>query len=140
MEIIKQFDCKWLVRAFVEGRDYQDVARDLGIARQMARNIVVNFRTTGRVDWRPRGGAWQEKIDSQIVDYLMEKIKCKATSTLKDLHDQMWVDMRGKPAVSYQAISKKLDGLMYTVKDIRGVPVQWNTLEIRWSSGSLLTG
>ena len=127
-QAICNIDRERLVIAFVEGRDYQAAARNLNIARQTARNIAVHFNTTGRVERRPRGGARQPKIDGEMVDYLIGKIEAKPTSTLQD---QMQVDMQNKPAVSHQAISKKLDGLLYTVKDIREVPIQWNIPEVK---------
>ena len=54
---VANVDRERLVSAFVEGRDYQVVAKDLGIARQNARNIIVNFCKDGRVavpptNWR----------------------------------------------------------------------------------------
>ena len=39
--------------------------------------------------------------------------------------------MPNKPPVSYQAISKKLDGLFYTLKNVRAVPAQWNTPAVK---------
>ena len=76
---------------------------------------------------QPRGGTQHQKIDAEMMDYLVGKIEVKPNSTLKELHEQMKVNLPNKPTVTYQAISKKLDGLFFTVKDIRTAPVQWNT-------------
>ena len=59
----------------------------------------------------------------------MEKIEIKTTITLKELVDQIRIDLPHKPHVTHQAASKTLDGRMYTIKDLRPVPAQWNTPE-----------
>ena len=41
----------------------------------------------------------------------------------------MRVQLDSKPHVSEQATSKRLDGLLFTVKMVRAVPMQWNTAE-----------
>ena len=128
---VANVDRERLVNAFVEGRDYQVVAKDLGIARQTARNIIVNFCKDGRVERRPTGGRRNQKIDDEMIQYLIAKIESKPTSTLNELKQQMRVDLPNKPHVSHQAISKKLDGLLYTVKDVRSVPEQWNTPRVK---------
>ena len=128
---VSDIDRQRLVDAFVERRDYQAVARALGIARQTARNIIVNFSMDGRVERLPRGGSRWKKINEEMVAYLRSKIEAKPTSTLRELQEQMRTDLPTKPSVSYQAISKKLDGLFYTLKDVRGVPVQWSTPSVK---------
>ena len=113
-QTVEDVDRNRLVTAYTENRDYQKVAQDLGIARQTARNIIVNFNLHGRVNRQLRGGARRQKIDAEMVDYLVAKIQVKPTSTLKELKEQMKVDLPNKPVVTHQAISKKLDGLLYT--------------------------
>lgn len=55
-QTISNVDRERLVDAFIEGRDYQELARNLNIARQTARNIIVNFMRNDRVERQNRGG------------------------------------------------------------------------------------
>lgn len=128
---VSDIDRQRLVDAFVEGLDYQAVARTLNISRQTARNIIVNFNMERRVERLPRGGSRRKKIDEEMTAYLLSKIEAKPTSTLKELQEQMRIDLPNKSPVSHQAISKKLDGLFYTLKNVRPVPVQWNTSSVK---------
>lgn len=41
------------------------------------------------------------------------------------------MDLPDKPAVSHQCISKQIDGMFYTLKDVRAAPVQWNTPQVK---------
>ena len=66
-----------------------------------------------------------------MTAYLLRKIEAKPTSTLKELQEQMRLEMPNKLPVSYQGISKKLDGLFYTLKNVRAVPAQWNTPAVK---------
>lgn len=103
-QAVEDVDRNRLVTAYTENRDYQNVARDLGIARQTARNIIVNFNLNGRVNRQLRGGTRRQKIDAEMEDYLIGEIQVKPTSTLKELKEQM-IDLPDKPAVTHQAIS-----------------------------------
>lgn len=127
--VIPDVDRQRLVTAFQDGQDYIQLAQRLGIARQTARNIIIRFRQRGNVLLRPRGGAHNRKIDEEMVVYWMEKIEIKTTITLKELVEQIRIDLPHKPHVTHQAASKTLDGRMYTIKDLRPVPAQWNTPE-----------
>ena len=82
---LSDVDRQRLVDAFVGGRDYQAVARALGITRQTARKIIVDVKMCGRIKWRPRGGSRQKKIDDEMTAYLLSKIEAKPTSALKEL-------------------------------------------------------
>ncbi len=119
------------VDAFVAGRDYmyQILAEQLRIPHQTARNIVIKFRQTGQADAQARGGVRRIKIDVEMVEVLLAKLSIKPTVTLKELQELLTVEMPDKPHVSTQAISQKLDGLFYSLKNVRHVPMQWNTPE-----------
>ena len=81
----------------------------LGIARQTARNIVIWFRQRGDVNLGARGGAHNIKIDVEMGAYLLRKVEIKPTITLKELKEEMQLDLPDKPYVNKQAISKHLN-------------------------------
>lgn len=127
--VMTDVDRERLVAAFTNGRDYQQLAGQLGIARQTARNIIIRYEQRGNVHLRVRGGARNRKIDGEMTDYWIDKIEKKPTITLKELNDRVRIDLPDKPHVSHQAVSKAIDGRLYTVKLVRSVPTQWNTPE-----------
>ena len=59
-----------------------------------------------------------------MVVYLLAKIAAKPTSTLEELQEQMAIDLPSKLRVTHQAISKRLDGLFITLKNITAIPMQ----------------
>ncbi len=128
---IYDVDRERLVNAFRQGRDWLNVADTLGINRQSARNIIVKFRRNGEVVQRPRGGARRIKMDQQMIEFCVAQIEAKPTITLKEINENLRTDLQDKPYVTQQCISKKLDGLFYTIKDFCAVPIQWNTPEVK---------
>ena len=46
----------------------------------------------------------------------------------------MVIELPNKPRVTHQTISNKLDGMMYSVKDLRSVPVNWNHSAVKEES------
>lgn len=44
---------------------------------------------------------------------------------MKKMNEKLHIELPDKPHMSYQAFSSRLDGAMYTIKDIRSVPIQW---------------
>ena len=68
------------------------MARNLGIAQQTASNIAINGR--------------DQKIDAKTIDYLVGKIEVKPTSTVKELQEQMRVDLPNKPTVTTESSAK----------------------------------
>ena len=126
---VPNVDRQCIINAHINGRDFIHLAGQLGIARQTARDIVAVYERTGRVERLPRGGRRRIKTDDEMMEFLVAQVEEKPTVTLRELNQKMRVQLDGKPHVSEQAISKRLDGLLYTVKMIRAVPIQWNTPE-----------
>ena len=58
--VVNNIDRQRLIDEHRDGGDYQVLARQLGIARQTARNIVLRFQRTGTVDLQTRGGAYKQ--------------------------------------------------------------------------------
>ena len=126
---ISFLDRQRLMNAFIEGRDWLEAADTLGIKRQSARSIVVKFQRTGTAEKRARGGKRRTKTDQEVLDFLIRAIENKPTITLKEMNERLRTELPHKPRVSCQALSARLNGALYTIKDLRPVPAQWNTPE-----------
>ena len=61
-KVISNTDRQRIVDVYRERGDYQVLARQLGIARQTALNIVARFQRGAGVDLRARGGATKLRI------------------------------------------------------------------------------
>ena len=125
-ESINEVDRQRLVNAFQEGRDWINVAEMLGIKRQSARNIIVKFRITGMIAKQQRGGPKNRKFDQEMTNFIKTLIENKPTITLKEMNEKLRIELPEKPHVTYQALSLNLDGMFYSIKDIRHIPIQWN--------------
>ena len=131
---ILQVDRNRIINAYECGEDYQHVATTLSIALQTALNIVKRFRQRGHGNVLPRGGRRHVKIDDEMVQYMVTEIECKPTITLMELNNGMRTANPDKPHVMTQAVSKRLDGELISLKDIRAVPVQWKTPKVHDSA------
>lgn len=124
---IENVDRRRIVDAFIEGRDWREVAQTLGIKRQSARNVVVNFQRNGLVVKKQQGGRHYNKIDEAMLNFIIKLIENKPTVTLQEMCGHLSSQMPQKPRITPQALSKRLDGKMITLKDLRIVSQQWNT-------------
>ena len=76
-------DRERLLSAFRDGLDFQQLAQQLGIARQTAHIII-----RGDVHRRPGSGARNRKVDDEMLAYWIDKVEWKPTITLKELNDR----------------------------------------------------
>ena len=72
----------------------------------MDQNIITNFRQLGDVLLRLRGGAYNWKTYDETTVYKLRKMEAKPAITLKELIEQIRVDLPDKPHVTHQAVSK----------------------------------
>ena len=93
---ISNVDCARLVAGFQQGRDYIQLANELAIARQTARDIVRRFEINGQVEPAPRGGRRASKMDLDMVDYLIGKVSKNPVITLKTLKEKIHTDLPEK--------------------------------------------
>lgn len=126
---ICQVDRERIINAYQNNQDWRNVANLLDIKVQSARNLIIKFIQTGETEKQNRGGVRRRKIDEEMVNFMTNLIEQKPTITLKEINAQLRIHLPGKPYVSHQALSLKLDGLLYTIKDLRTIPIQWNTPE-----------
>ena len=59
---VSNVDRQWLVDAFEDGDDYQQLTALLGIPYQTARSIIFAWLAEGRVQTLPEGGARNIKL------------------------------------------------------------------------------
>ena len=123
---ISYVDRQRLIKAFENDKDWITLAENLGIKRQSARSIILKYRRTGEAGRRKRGGNRPQKIDDEMLSFMVNLIEQKPTITLKEIQSRMIIELPDKPPVTHQTISNKLDGVLYSVKDLRSVPVNWN--------------
>ena len=128
---IGNIDKQRLINAFENGRDYITAAENLGINKQTARNIIMKYRDTGRVENLYRGGNKRQKFDEEMVEFLRNRIENKITITLEELNEALRNKLPEKPYVTTQAISKRLDGMFISLKNIRNIPENWNSVECK---------
>lgn len=75
-----------------------------------------------------RGGAVRPKFSEDMLAALTRYVEEKPTVTLKEMQEKLLADFPAAPAVTTQAISRRLDGtLCITLKDARRVHGHWNS-------------
>ena len=99
---IENVDRQRIVNAFLEGRDWRQVAETLQIKRQSARNVIVNFRRNGSIDRQKQGGHRYSKIDEEMLNFVIDLVEEKPTITLQEMCDRLGVTKPGKPRITPQ--------------------------------------
>jgi transposase len=128
---ISALDRERLVNSYKDGGDWQNVARILGIKRQTARNVIAVYQRQTRIHTLPKGGDRRSLVDEDMLGTLMTYVAEKPTATLDEMRLKLMQELPTKPAVSLNTISRALDGQLITLKDVRTVPFQWNSDEVK---------
>jgi hypothetical protein len=128
---IGQLDRDRLIRAFDKGRDWLALAVELDIHQNTARSIIATYGLTGRTHSFPRGGDRRSLLNEEMVARLVDYVDRKPTITLLEMRANLLNDFPTRPPVSPCTISRALDGQFISIKDVRAVPFQWNTAEVK---------
>lgn len=124
-------DRQRLVTCYNNGGDWQTTAHTLGIKRQTARNIIKAYQANGRIQSLPKGGDMRSLVDGEMLNVLLSFVATKPTATLGEMRMKLLSDLPNKPSVSLNTISRALDGQLISLKDVRTVPFQWNSVEVK---------
>lgn len=128
---VSTIDKTRLIQAHEDGRDYLELATELGVKRNTAYRIVWRYLRREKEHDRKRGGSRRQKVDQEMVAVLVEFIEDQPSSTLKELKSRLEERMPQKPIVSLSTIARMLDGQLITVKLLRDIPCQRNRADIK---------
>jgi hypothetical protein len=123
---ISLLDRQRLVNCYNAGRDWRRLAADLDIKRTTANLILKRYLEENRIEPRARGGVRRVKVSEQMMNALRRYVAEKPTITLNEMRERLLGEFPDSPAVSNQCLSKKLDGTLITLKDVRPVHAGWN--------------
>jgi transposase len=124
-------DRERIVKAYTDGRDWLTLAKAIGISPQTARSIIATFQRTGRIKQLPKGGDKRGILNEAMKQSMTKYIEEKPTMTLMEVRTKLQTEYPSLTQISLCTISRALDGLMITLKDVRAVPMQWNTDEVK---------
>ena len=68
---INDIDRQRIVSAFIAGQYWITLAKELEVKRQSARNIVLSFQRSGRVNQLPRGGRRPSLMEEEMMHVVM---------------------------------------------------------------------
>ena len=126
---INQVDRDRIIDAYIEGRDYIELADTLNINQRTAYRIVLAFKRSGRRNALRSGGAPPRKITYEMVEETIRFIELKPTATLEEMRS--FLLEKFNIALSTTTIMRHLDGAMITLKAVRTVPFQWNSEDVK---------
>lgn len=122
---ISDIDRNRLINAYINGKDYIDLADTLSINSRSAYRIIQQFMRTGKREILPSGGAPPRKITSDILEELVSFIETKPTATLAEMKELL---LRNHDlSVGISTIARHLDGALITLKLSRAVPFNWSS-------------
>ncbi|PAA51580.1 hypothetical protein BOX15_Mlig002000g2 [Macrostomum lignano] len=128
---VSQQDRRRLVNAFVLNEDWLNLAEQLNIPRQSARNVIVKFERTGRVEAEKRGGNKPKALSDEMIEALVGFVADTPAATLQDMRRHLMQAFPDWQACTIQTISRALDGQLITVKLLRTIPNAWNADRIK---------
>ncbi|KII62875.1 hypothetical protein RF11_12236 [Thelohanellus kitauei] len=99
----------------------REIARTLNILKSTVNSIIKKFEETGQVSGSTRGGARNTIITQQIKDYMIELMNEDLTTNLREIQQQLGVD------VAEKAIWKWLKDLGFTYELARSIYEKRNT-------------
>ncbi len=128
---IGKVDRERLIKAHNNGRDWLALAEELDIKQSTARSIIATYQLTGRSQAFPRGGDRRSLLNQEMIESLIRYVEFKPTITLVEMRLNLINDFPNNQPVSLCTISRALDGQFISLKIVRGIPIQWNTDEVK---------
>ena len=117
--VVSIVDRQRIINAHLNGKNRNgfgnSAASDQGHCDKLRQNWACGATTKG---WS------KKKIDNEMINLSFE---AKSTITLKELNQQMRVHLEDKPHTTEQAISKLLDSMLFSLKNVHAMLFQWNT-------------
>ena len=121
-------DRECVVGAFRRGENFILLAGQLGIKERTARHIVELFVKEGRVRTKPKHKRGAQKVNKEMVERLVGWVQENAAITLVELRSKLMTAYTGL-TITQQAISGHLDKKLITVKQLRSINSEWNSIE-----------
>jgi len=112
-----------ILAAAESGKDWIDLAE----ANDVPYKTAHYWLATGSQSKKSRGGGNNKKITEQHVAVMLQWLEDDCQLTLKQLRDGL--EIQFGVAVSPQAVGKRLDGCLFTIKKVHYVPQGVNTPE-----------
>ena len=97
-------DKQRIIDAYVNGEDYVETAKLLGIKRTTVWGIVHRYQLYGQVN-RPRGGARNRKVDQEMIDQMIATVEEHPEFTLSQINTDLQETLPNKPRVTDSTIS-----------------------------------
>ena len=120
-----------IVDAHMNGDDYVEVARVLGVARGTAWSIVRRHQLHGVVE-RPRGGARNAKMNEEMTNACgVAIVEMHVDYTLSQINHELRMQLPHKPHVCISTISKTLHGQLIHLKKMETVAVDRNREDVK---------
>ena len=105
-----------------EQLDYLVVADTLGVKRQTARSIVLNYIRENRREALPRGGRRRSKTGQEMKNCLQQLLDENTLLTLKQLNERLQQQLPDKPYIAVGTLARSIDGMPITLKLAQDVP------------------
>ena len=117
-------DKKHLIQAYQDDEDYVAFGKQLGIKESTTRSIIKRFKTNPNP--QVRGGHKKKKITDDVLTVLLAFIDENPLSTLNDM--QGFLQSVCGVTAATTTIANHLDAQLITVKKIRDVPCERNSV------------
>lgn len=128
--MVTDSDRKRLIDKFNENEDFLTTAQELGIKRTTAYSIISKYVKTGEIYSRHGGGRYN-KVDNEMIDFLLMLIEATPTITLRELNENLRTIFTNKPRCCDSTIARALEGELITLKKVHDVPAQRNSDETK---------
>ena len=123
-------DKQRLIDCHLNGDDYVDLARVLGIKRKTAYSIIARFKATGFVV-RRRGGNRRPKITDEIRRTSVEIVEENSDFTLDQINAELRRRLPDAAHISISSLCTVLDGELLTMKKLEDSPAERNSEAVK---------
>ncbi|GFO48713.1 replication protein a 70 kda DNA-binding subunit [Plakobranchus ocellatus] len=116
-----------IFQAYTRGEDYIQLARQIGIKRTTAYQIVRKALDHDGTVAFPRGGLRSVKMSQEMLETVIAIVSDPPDYTLTMINQELRVRLPGAPHVTPSTISNVLKGQLITMKKLEDVPAERNS-------------
>ena len=128
---VSDIDRSRIIDKYESGEDFLTTARELGINRTTAYQLIRKHQEGQQQDREIRVRGRKKKLSDESVDFLILLVESKPTITIRELNTTLREIFTREPQVSDATVSRALDGALITRKLCENINENRNSQRIK---------
>ena len=129
--IVSDIDRNRIIEKYESGEDFLTTARELGIKRTTAYQIIRKHQEAQENEREIRIQGRKKKLSDEAVDFLILLVESTSTITIRELNTTLREIFTHEPQVSDATVSRALEGALITRKLCENINENRNSQRIK---------